>query len=165
MIYNIILNYFYQIYNSNNSKIKTNMPNSINSENDNSSYAADENEVEESIENNDNPEYVEKSITSDPLIIKLNELMAISNEIFIKRQSIINLDDKYTLTECRKVLKDIYNDCHLMKKKINIKNDMDRNDKYDIEQQIENIELLNNICLYIYGKYKKKPVHNKKQDK
>ena len=60
------------------------MPNSINSENDNSSYAADENEVEESIENNDNPEYVEKSITSDPLIIKLNELIAISNEIFIK---------------------------------------------------------------------------------
>ena len=140
------------------------MTKSINSENS-GSYAADENEVEESNDNNDNPEYVEKSITSDPLIIKLNEKMTISSEMFNKRQSIINLDDKNTLGECRKVLKDIYNDFYLMKKKINIKNDMDRNDRSDIVEQIENIKLLNNICLYIYGKYKKKPVHNKGQDK
>lgn len=144
------------------------MPPTVNSsENDHSSFAADENDVDENItnDNNETSEYVDKSIMTDPLIIKLTEQMNISNSIFMKRPSIINIDDKNTLAKGKSVLKDIYNDCHLIKKKINIKNDMDRSDRSDITEQIENIEILNNICLYIYDRYKKKPVQHKGKDK
>ena len=36
-----------------------------------------------------------------------------------------------------------------------------RNDRSDIKEQIENIELLNNICMYIYDKFKNKPEKSK----
>jgi len=164
-MYNNILKYFnqnyhyYKYYNYNN-KVTIKMPPSVNSsENDHSSFAADENEINENNinDNNETQEYVDKSILSDPLLVKLTTEMERSNKIFMKRQSIINIDDKNTMAKAKVVLKDIYNDCNFIKKKINKKNDMDRSDRSDIQEQIENIEVLNNICMYIYDKFKKKP--------
>lgn len=156
--------YFYQIYYNNNNKVTILMPPSVNStETGHGSFADDENEINEKhiVDNNETQEYVDKSILTDPLLVKLTSEMERSNKIFVKRQSIINVDDKNTMTKAKQVLKDVYNDCNFIKKKINKKNDMDRSDRSDIKEQIENIELLNNICMYIYDKFKNKPEKSK----
>lgn len=44
--------------------------------------------------------------------------MNIANNNFTKRDTIIDLDDKKTLTLAKSVLKDVYNNTQLMKKKI-----------------------------------------------
>lgn len=141
----------------------------------NSSFAADEdkidiNEVVNEItspevreDKNENPEYSEKSITKDELIISITEQMNIANNNFTKRDTIIDLDDKKTLTLAKSVLKDVYNNTQLMKKKINNKNEMDENDRIDLKKQYGFLKILNNICNNIYDKYQRKNKTNPKQ--
>lgn len=143
--------------------------------NENSSFAADEdkidiNEVINEItspgvreDKNENPEYSDKSITKDELIISITEQMNIANNNFTKRDTIIDLDDKKTLTLAKSVLKDVYNNTQLMKKKINNKNEMDENDRIDLKKQYEFLKILNNICNNIYDKYQRKNKTNPKQ--
>jgi len=143
--------------------------------NENSSFAADEDEIdikgavneitspEVREDKNENPEYTEKSITKDELIVNITDQMNIANNNFTRRATIIDLDDKKTLSLAKSVLKDVYNNTHLMKKKINIKNEMDENDRIDLKKQYEFLKILNNICNNIYGKYQRKNKTNPKQ--